>query len=37
MMSTKAEKKQKQKKLIVICNSTGELIRVKADKSHTFL
>lgn len=36
MMSTKAEKKQK-KKLIVICNSTGELIRVKADKSHTFL
>lgn len=36
MMSTKAEKKT-EKKLIVICNSTGELIRVKADKSHTFL
>lgn len=35
MVNTKAEENIK-KNLIVICNSTGELIRIKADKSHTF-
>lgn len=32
MVNTKAE--ENKKTLIVICNSTRELIRIKADKSH---